>query len=380
MSTNVPAITPLHLHRCFCPRTFVEDIGLDLLPWYFLVWGLYSPEGYSVGVFQVLWLVDLALFRVVYQPLAHVRCSTFSKSYVIMSWSLSFILWKIAFLCHSYTYICIYHSSIYLYITTVKAFRETISKDDLARGTCTVNGSNIHGCLPENTWRHQMETFSALLAICAGNSPVTGEFPAQRTVTRSFGVFFDLRLNKWLSKQSWGCTDLRRYHAHYDVTVMQLSDMRVNDSVLNTVGFVISVVLTNVLFWNIYLFIILYAWNTYAFYCFFCTSKFTWFDMVFFNLARKWFGYEHDDVIKWKHFPRNWSFVREIHRSPVNFPHKGQWRGALMFSLIYAWINDWVNNREAGDLRRKHGHYDVIVMGHGGIYMSYYRDYDRFVR
>ena len=70
----------------------------------------------------------------------------------------------------------------------------------------------------------------------------------------------------------------------------------------------------------------------------------------------------HDDVIKWKHFPRNWPFVREIHRSPVNFPHKGQWRGALMFSLIYAWINDWVNNREAGDLSRRHGHYDVIVM------------------
>ena len=70
----------------------------------------------------------------------------------------------------------------------------------------------------------------------------------------------------------------------------------------------------------------------------------------------------HDDVIKWKHFPRDWPFVREIHRSPVNFPHKGQWRGALMFSLVYAWINDWVNNREAGDLRRQHGHYDVIVM------------------
>ena len=70
----------------------------------------------------------------------------------------------------------------------------------------------------------------------------------------------------------------------------------------------------------------------------------------------------YDDVIKWKHFPRNWPFVREIHRSPVNFPHKGQWRGALMFSLMYAWINDWVNNREAGDLRLQHGHYDVIVM------------------
>ena len=53
-------------------------------------------------------------------------------------------------------------------------------------------------------WRHKMETFSALLAICAGNSPVTGEFPAQRPVTRSFDVFFDLHLNKRLSKQSWG--------------------------------------------------------------------------------------------------------------------------------------------------------------------------------
>ena len=53
-------------------------------------------------------------------------------------------------------------------------------------------------------WRHQMETFSALLAICAGNSPVSGEFPGQRPVTRNFDVLFDLRLNKRLSKQWWG--------------------------------------------------------------------------------------------------------------------------------------------------------------------------------
>ena len=71
---------------------------------------------------------------------------------------------------------------------------------------------------------------------------------------------------------------------------------------------------------------------------------------------------KHDDVIKWKHFPRNWPFVRGIHRSPVNFPHKGQWRGALMFTLICARINGWVNTREAGDLRRYRPHYDVIVM------------------
>ena len=71
----------------------------------------------------------------------------------------------------------------------------------------------------------------------------------------------------------------------------------------------------------------------------------------------------HDDVIKWKHFPRYWPFVRGIHRSPVNSPHKGHWRGALIFSLICVWINGWVNNREAGDLRRHRGHYDLSVMG-----------------
>ena len=53
-------------------------------------------------------------------------------------------------------------------------------------------------------WRHQIETFSSLLDICAGNSPVTGEFPAQRPVTWSFDIFFDLRPNKQLSKQCWG--------------------------------------------------------------------------------------------------------------------------------------------------------------------------------
>ena len=60
------------------------------------------------------------------------------------------------------------------------------------------------GKYPSAWWRHQMETFSALLVICAENSPVPGEFPAQRPVTRSFDIFFDLRPNKRLSKQSWG--------------------------------------------------------------------------------------------------------------------------------------------------------------------------------
>ena len=70
----------------------------------------------------------------------------------------------------------------------------------------------------------------------------------------------------------------------------------------------------------------------------------------------------HDDVIKWKHFPRYWPFVRGIHRSPVNYPHKGQWRGALMFSLNCAWTNGWENNRDANDLRRHRAYYDVTVI------------------
>ena len=63
-------------------------------------------------------------------------------------------------------------------------------------------------------------------------------------------------------------------------------------------------------------------------------------------------------------FSAYWPFVQGIHRSPVNSPHKGQWRGALMFSLICTWINGWVNNREAGDLGRHCAHYDITVMGH----------------
>ena len=71
----------------------------------------------------------------------------------------------------------------------------------------------------QSWWRHQMETFSALPAICARNSPVTGEFLAQRPVTRSFDVFFYLRwINGYVNNGEAG--DLRRHHIHYDVTVM----------------------------------------------------------------------------------------------------------------------------------------------------------------
>ena len=79
-------------------------------------------------------------------------------------------------------------------------------------------------------------------------------------------------------------------------------------------------------------------------------------------LQNAYFRLSHDDVTKSKHFPRYWSFMRGIYRSPVNSPHKGQWRRALMFSLICVWINGWVNNRKAGVLRRYRAHYHVTVM------------------
>ena len=172
-----------------------------------------------------------------------------------------------------------------------------------------------------------METFSALLAICAGNSPVPGEFPTQRPVTRSFDVYFDLRLNKRLCKQSCGwwfetllCPLWR--HSNGEVIYLFTSTVEVWEGISNSITYFIMDVITVT---------------------------------VLLKQA-------HDDVIKWKHFQRYWPFVRRNHRWPVISPHKGQWRGALMFSLICDWINAWVNNREAGEMRRHRAHYDVIVM------------------
>ena len=71
----------------------------------------------------------------------------------------------------------------------------------------------------------------------------------------------------------------------------------------------------------------------------------------------------HDDVIKWRHFPRHWPFVRGIHWSPVNSPHKGQWRGALVFSLIC--LNKRLSKQPWGWwFETPTPHYDVIVMDH----------------
>ena len=94
-----------------------------------------------------------------------------------------------------------------------------------------------------------------------------------------------------------------------------------------------------------------------------CTQHWGWYEN---GILFKWHYPEaiiclrHDDVME--HFPRNWPFVRGIHQSPVNSPHKGQWRGALMISLICVWTNCWVNTGDAGDFRGHRAHYDITVM------------------
>ena len=168
-----------------------------------------------------------------------------------------------------------------------------------------------------------METFSALLAICAGNSPIIGEFPAQRPVTRSFDVSFDLRLNKRLRKQSWRWwfeTPSSPLWRHCNRRQCKRWDFIANPCPNFNGGL---------------------------------TKPSLKFEYGWIETSHPW------DVIKWKRFPCFWPFVRAIHRSTVNSPLKGQWRGALMFPLIYAWINGCAKNHEAGDLSRHRAHYDV---------------------
>ena len=194
-----------------------------------------------------------------------------------------------------------------------------------------------------------METFSALLALCAGNSPVSGEFPTQRPVTRSFDVFFDLCLNKRLSKQWWGwwfetlsCPLWRHRNGpvsapgprfNIKMTSYQSRKSHCGDETILRPS---------------------YLYNGISYTC-----KMTSLNWI---RALNVFNFQLPMCMQVAHFPRYWPFVRGIHRSPVNSPHKGQWRGALMFSLICAWINAWVSNREAGDLIRYGAHYDVTVI------------------
>ena len=133
-----------------------------------------------------------------------------------------------------------------------------------------------------------METFSALLAICAGNSTASGEFPAQRPMTRSFDVFFDLCLNKWLTKQSWGWWFETPSRPLWVIVMMHT-------------------------FYVCFVFLVLADIGRNHVAAILQTTDFG--KTHFLGRFLKTFASNHDDVIKWKHFPRYWPFVRGIHRS-----------------------------------------------------------------
>ena len=149
-----------------------------------------------------------------------------------------------------------------------------------------------------------------------------GEFPTQRPVTRSFDVYFDLRLNKRLSKQSWGWW--------FETLSRSLWRQRNVYNDLHRNGLSVRI----------------------------------------YGIRLTEWPHGHDSLITWwRHQMETFSALLAIcaGNSPVtvNSLHKGQWRGALMFSLICAWMNGSVNSREADDLRRHRPHCDVTVMSCG---------------
>ena len=127
-------------------------------------------------------------------------------------------------------------------------------------------------------------------------------FPSQRDNYTKLSFYFDVKLNKLLNKQS-SCWDLRCCNAN--VTSLKFW----TPNILH-----LHIAVPVVFFFE-------WSWDNGTGVCYPLMLS------------------HHDDVTKWKHFPRYWCFVRGIHRSPANSPHKGQWRGTLTFSLICAWTN-----------------------------------------
>ena len=204
-----------------------------------------------------------------------------------------------------------------------------------------------------------METLSALLALYMENSSVTSGFPEKRLVIPRFDIC-------WCQNEQFVVQPVEFSMIWKDHSSTEIFEIRC-------------------VFWMMWLDKENITGNhscpiafSKSFSCLVCLSpavlpndnKSSLFPgMDWYSKCQIWVPFQqaatYDDVIKWKHFPRYWPFVRGIHQSPVNSAHKSQWSGTLMFSLICEWINGWVNNREAGDLRRYCAHYDVTVMRSG---------------
>ena len=176
-------------------------------------------------------------------------------------------------------------------------------------GCDSVSNHQPHDCFLNCVFRHRSKKTSKLCVtgLCAGNSPEAGEFPAQMASKAE-----DVSI--WWRHHDHDCQCYGSLHRQVISSLDIVHVTRNGPSQWTNYKIIMS--LLRCLLWGQ----IMMTWSRY------------------------------------------WSFVRGIHWSTVISPHKGQWRGALMFSLICAWIKAWVNNREAGDLRPYRAHYDVTVM------------------
>ena len=176
-----------------------------------------------------------------------------------------------------------------------------------------------------------MEIFSALLALCAGNSPVPVNSPHKGHWRGALMFYLICAWINWLSKQPWGWW--------FETPSWSLW-RQCNDEYQNALELILFCGRQGSIFLHI-------------------QYHGCWWTG---DVRNQYISHHHDDVIKWKHFAHYWPFVRRNHLSPVSSLHIGQRRGALTFSLTCAWINGCVNNLETGDLRHHRAHYNVTVM------------------
>ena len=261
------------------------------------------------------------------------------------------------------------------------SYARTRSWHNQARTCCTALQGKVSR-LVGSWWRHQMETFSALRAICAGYSLVSREFPAQRPVTRSFYVFFDLRLNKRLKKtvarlviwdaiahslNRFSGADERKHQSSVSLAFVRAQKEPVARKMLLLDGVIMSIRLLR---------------KCEKVYCFFLSSLpfmsySKWMDTNSFRSGwnrihvQREFGIDFIIVIVKYTYLAIQNIVALIrHSSPVNSPHKGQWRGALIFpfdlrlkkQLSKQWWGWWFETqsrslwRHCNDLSHFHCH------------------------
>ena len=205
-----------------------------------------------------------------------------------------------------------------------------------------VSNHQPHDCLFNRIFRRRSKNTCTsklrVTGLCAGNSPVTGEFPAPM-VSNAENVSI-----RWRHDASTKLNPFTSRNGHPNKTAFNRS--------------------TLIPIWKPDIWRALYSllWWIWIKRDFFCQYTFYLRNFTSQKLLRILHPFSlHDHQMET--FPRYWPFVRGIHRSTVNAPHKDQWRRALMFILICTWINGWVDNREAGDLGRHRAHFDVTVMG-----------------